>query len=118
MAITYTRNIISIVTKDIVVANTQLNSCITSVSWEYTGTNANNVSGTFYGTMSWDRNPDRYIDPNNFTSYGSVTEAQVLNWIDARSNDLYLEHQKEIVKKEIKRKSPQNDIASGDFPWQ
>ena len=66
MAITYTRNITNLVVKDVVVDGTTLTDAIAQVSWDYTGTNANNVSGTFSGIMSWDRNPTRYMSANNF----------------------------------------------------
>jgi hypothetical protein len=118
MAITYTRNITNLVVKDVEIDGTTLTDAITQVSWDYTGTNANNVSGTFHGTMTWDRDPTRYMSANNFTSYSSVTEQNVWDWVDARTTPDYLEHQKDIVKSEINRQKAQTEVESGNFPWQ
>lgn len=118
MAITYTRNITNLVVKDVEVDGTTLTDAIAQVSWEYTGTNANNISGTYYGTMSWDRNPTRYISANNFTAYTDVTEQNVWDWVDARSTTEYVQHQKDVVKSEIQRQTPQTEVETGNFPWQ
>jgi len=117
MAITYTRTITNLVTKDIVKDGQTLENCIVRVSWKHTGTDENNVSGTFHGTMSWDRNPDRYISADNFTAYTNVSEQNVWDWIDARTTDDYLQHQKDVIQAEIDRQSPSVEHEEGDFPW-
>lgn len=121
MAITYTRSITNIVTKDMVVNGVALSNCITSVSWDYTGTNEDGVSGTFSGTMSWDRNPDRpdkYVSVDGHTPLENVTEADVWSWIDARTPDNYLQHQKDVVQAEINRNMPSTQMEAGTLPWE
>lgn len=119
MAITYIRNITNLVVKDVVVDGQTLSNCITQVSWEYTGTDENDVSGTFHGTMTWDRDPERWISANTFTEYSSVTEADVWAWVDARSTELYVQHQKDIVQSEINRNTQTpTEVESGNMPWE
>ena len=117
MAITYTRNITNLVTKDVVKDEQTLENCIVRVSWDYTGTDENNITGTFHGTMSWDRNPDRWISASNFTPYPNITEQNVWDWIDARTTDDYLHHQNDVVQAEIDRQLPSVEHEEGDFPW-
>lgn len=118
MAITYTRNITNLVVKDVVIDGQTLSNCITQVTWEYTGTDENNANGTFIGTMSWDRNPNRWISANNFTEYSSVTEDDVWSWIDSRTTDVYLQHQKDIVQNEINRNTDAStEMDSENLPW-
>jgi hypothetical protein len=115
MAITYERRITDIQTKDMVIDGQTLSDCIVKVSWEHKGTDENGVEGIFYGTMSWDSNPDRFISTSNHKPFINVSEQDVWNWIDSRTTELYAEHQKQIIQNEINRNTPATSQET--FPW-
>ena len=93
----------------------ELNDIIVQTYWECTGTDENGNSGTFAGATPFD--PSK-VDPEDFTSYENLTEAQVLGWIqDLVNNDLnYKAHIEERIMKQIESLNIKT-VDSKDFPW-
>lgn len=93
----------------------ELNDIIVQTYWECTGTDENGNSGTFTGATPFD--PSK-VDPEDFTSYENLTEAQVLGWIqDLVNNDLnYKAHIEERIMKQIESLNIKT-VDSKDFPW-
>ena len=70
--------------------------------------------GTFNGATPFDLNS---IDPDNFTPYDQLTEAQVLGWIKSATAS-YMDHINEQIEKQIKEQiAPQTEVNESDFPW-
>jgi hypothetical protein len=70
--------------------------------------------GTFSGATPFDLNS---IDPDNFTPYDQLTEAQVLGWIKSATAS-YMDHINEQIEKQIKEQiAPETEVNEGDFPW-
>ena len=82
--------------------------------WKCTGTNSTGFSGTFSGATPFDLNG---IDPDNFTPYDQLTEAQVLGWVEAAAAS-YMDHINEQIEKQIAQQiAPETEVNEGDFPW-
>jgi hypothetical protein len=115
MALTYTWKINSLKKQDN--PSAELNDIIVQTYWECTGTNEDNNSGTFTGATPFD--PDR-VDPENFTSYEDLTEAQVLGWIQAEvnGNPNYKAHIDEQIQKQIDAiVRPIVEVKDNALPW-
>ena len=70
--------------------------------------------GTFSGATPFDI---ATIDPDNFTPYEDLTEAQVLGWIEAAAAS-YMDHINEQIEKQIVQQiAPETEVNEGDFPW-
>lgn len=70
--------------------------------------------GTFSGATPFDLNS---IDPDNFTPYDELTEAQVLGWVEAAAAS-YMDHINEQIEKQIAQQiAPETEVNEGDFPW-
>lgn len=115
MALTYTWAIKSLKKQDD--PSTQLNDIIVQTYWTCTGTDENGNSGTFHGATPFE--PDQ-IDPENFTSYEDLTEAQVLGWVQdvVNGNPGYKTHIDEQIEKQIDATvNPKTEVTGDQLPW-
>ena len=97
--------------------STELNDIIVQTYWECTGTDEDGHSGTFNGATPFQ--PDQ-IDPNNFTAYENLTEAQVLGWIQdvVNGNPGYKTHIDEQIQKQIDEVvKPKVEVTGEGLPW-
>jgi hypothetical protein len=115
MSLTYTWSIKSLKKQDD--PSTELNDIIVQTYWECTGTDENGNSGTFNGATPFE--PDQ-VDAANFTAYESLTEAQVLGWIQAvvNANPGYKDHIDQQIQKQIDAIiKPITEVTDGALPW-
>jgi hypothetical protein len=115
MTLTYTWKIKSLKKQDD--PSLELDDVIVQTYWECTGTNENNISGTFNGATPFE--PDQ-VDPENFTSYEDLTEAQVIGWVQdvVNSNPTYKAHIDEQIQKQIAAIIlPITEVDSNALPW-
>lgn len=115
MALTYEWKIRSLKKQDD--PSTQLTDIIVQTYWECTGTDEGGNSGTFNGATPF--KPDQ-IDPDNFTLYENLTEAQVLSWIQDVVNDnpSYKAHIDDQIQKQIDVIiRPMDDVYGDNLPW-
>lgn len=115
MALTYTWKIKSLKKQDD--PSSELNDIIVQTYWECIGTDANGNAGTFHGATPFE--PDQ-VDPDNFTTYENLTEAQVIGWIQdvVNSNANYKAHIEEQIQKQIDAiVSPTTEVNSNALPW-
>lgn len=95
----------------------ELNDIIVQTYWECRGTDAEGNSGTFNGATPFE--PDQ-VDPENFTTYENLTEAQVLGWIQdvVTNNPSYKDHIDSQIQKQIGAiVRPMVDVSDNDLPW-
>jgi len=95
----------------------ELNDIIVQTRWTLTGTDEEGNSGTFTGATPFE--PDQ-VDPVNFTTYETLTEAMVIGWIQevVNNNPTYKEHIEEQIQKQIDAiKKPQIEVDSDALPW-
>lgn len=115
MALTYTWKIKSLKKQDD--PSVELNDIIVQTYWECTGTDEDGNSGTFHGATPFE--PDQ-VDPDNFTTYEDLTEAQVIGWIQDVVNDnlSYKAHIEERILKQIDAiVRPMTDVSGDSLPW-
>lgn len=115
MAFAYTWKIKSLKKQDD--PSTELNDIIIQTYWECTGTDEDGNSGTFNGATPFE--PDQ-VDPDSFTSYEDLTEAQVLSWVQAvvNGNPGYKDHIDEQIQKQIDAVvRPIVEVESDTLPW-
>lgn len=115
MALTYTWKIKSLKKQDD--PSIELNDIIIQTYWECTGTDENGNSGTFHGATPFE--PDR-VDPDNFTLYEDLTEAQVIEWIQStiNGNPGYKAHIDEQIQKQIDViVHPITEVSADVLPW-
>jgi hypothetical protein len=115
MALTYTWKIKSLKKQDD--PSAELNDIIVQTYWECTGTDSANNSGTFHGATPFE--PDQ-VDPDNFTTYEDLTEAQVLSWVQdvVESNPSYKAHIDEQIQKQIDAVvRPMTEVNADHLPW-
>jgi len=115
MALTYTWKIKSLKKQDD--PSAELNDIIVQTYWECTGTDSANNSGTFHGATPFE--PDQ-VDPDNFTTYEDLTEAQVLSWVQdvVESNPSYKAHIDEQILKQIDAVvRPMTEVNADHLPW-
>lgn len=115
MALTYTWKIKSLKKQDD--PSAELNDIIVQTYWECTGTDSANNSGTFHGATPFE--PDQ-VDPDNFTTYEDLTEAQVLSWVQdvVESNPSYKAHIDEQILKQIDAiVRPMSEVNADHLPW-
>ncbi len=111
MALTYTWALKSLKKADV----DGLSGVIVQTHWECTGTDENGVSGTFTGATPFD---PAQVDPENFTAYENLTEAQVLGWIETIVAGSYKEHVDGQIMRQINEKTLNAQEVNGDqFPW-
>jgi len=115
MALTYTWKIKSLKKQDN--PSVKLDDIIVQTYWECTGTDADGNSGTFHGATPFE--PDQ-VDPDNFTTYENLTEAQVLGWIQdvVNTNDSYKEHIDRQIQTQIDAiVRPTEEVNADALPW-
>jgi hypothetical protein len=115
MAFTYTWKIKSLKKQDD--PSAELNDIIVQTYWECTGTDENDNSGSFNGATPFE--PDQ-VDPDDFTTYENLTEAQVLGWIQdvVNNNPGYKAHIDEQIQKQIDATiRPMVEVQSDALPW-
>lgn len=92
-----------------------LTGVIVQTHWTCTGTDEDGISGTFHGATPF--KPEE-VDPENFTAYEDLTEAQVLGWIEAVVVGAYKEHVDQQIMRQInENKVAVEEVAEGQFPW-
>ena len=92
-----------------------LDHVVVQTYWKKIGTNENGVTGEFSGATPF--NPG-LIDPNNFTEFSALTEAQVLSWIQGQVTGSYEEHVNSRIAEQIQAKvTPIEDVSGNSFPW-
>ena len=113
MSLTYTWALTSLKKQ----SDAQVTDAVVQTYWTKTGTDADGDSGTFSGATPFDL---ATIDPDNFTPYDQLTEAQVLGWIQdtVAANSSYSEHIDEQIAGQIALiKQPETEVDEGSFPW-
>lgn len=92
----------------------EVTNAVVQTYWKCTGTDADGNSGTFSGATPFDLNT---IDPDSFTPYEQLTEAQVLGWVEAAAAT-YMDHIDEQIAKQIQQQiAPVTEVNEGSFPW-
>lgn len=92
-----------------------LSGIIVQTHWTCTGTDEDGNEGTFHGATPF--NPAD-VDPDNFTAYEDLTEAQVLGWIQSVVVGDYKNHVDGQIMKQINdAKNVVEEVADGNFPW-
>ena len=115
MAFTYTWKIKSLKKQDD--PSLELNDIIVQTYWECTGEDEDGNAGTFHGATPFE--PDQ-VDPDNFTTYDNLTEAQVIGWIQdvVNGNPGYKQHIDEQIQKQIDAVvRPMVEVNSNALPW-
>lgn len=115
MALTYEWKIKSLKKQDD--PSVELNDIIVQTYWECTGADEDGNTGTFHGATPFE--PDQ-IDPENFTAYEDLTEAQVISWIqDVVNNNVgYKNHIDEQILKQIEATlRPMVEVTADQLPW-
>lgn len=111
MALTYTWALKSLKKADF----DNLAGVIVQTYWTCTGADEDGVEGTFQGATPFD---PMAVDPENFTAYENLTEAQVLDWIKGVVVGGYKDHIDEQIMKQIaEKKAPVDEVSEGSFPW-
>jgi hypothetical protein len=101
-------------------SDAEVTNAVVQTYWKCHGHSADqpDFTGTFSGATPFDLNT---IDPDTFTPYDQLTEAQVLEWIEAVVNDnpSYKEHIEEQITAQIAAQvAPETDVDEGQFPWE
>jgi hypothetical protein len=92
-----------------------LSGVIIQTHWTCTGTDEDGNEGVFSGATPF--NPAE-VDPDNYTAYEDLTEAQVLGWIEGVVTTTYWDHVEGQIAKQVDAKKAQvEDVADGQFPW-
>ncbi len=105
MAINYTWKVTSIKTR----AVDSLSDVVIQTHWEKSGVDENGNEGKFSGAT-----PFKEVDPISFIPYAELTEAKVLEWIQAVVIGTYEEHVNEQIQKQIDAKTI---VVKTDLPW-
>lgn len=92
-----------------------LTGVIVQTHWTCTGTDEDGHEGVFHGATPF--KPEE-VDPDNFTAYEALTEAQVLGWIENIVVGSYKDHVDEQIVRQINEKKVTiEEVAEGQFPW-
>lgn len=92
-----------------------LSNVIVGTRWECTGADEDGDSGVFAGATPFNLAD---VDPNNFISYETLTESQVLSWIQAVVVGQYKDHIDSVIQRQIdQKKNPVEEVSSGNLPW-
>ena len=98
-------------------SNLSVDNVVIGTRWTVTGTDADGTTGTFTGATPFDLSS---VDPNNFTPYSELTEAQVLSWIKnyVKVVNPYWNHVVDQIQKQIeKSKQVVEEVSEADLPW-
>lgn len=111
MSYTYTWALKSLKKADV----NDLSGVIVQTHWTCTGTDEDGDEGTFNGATPFD---PAEVDPEGYTAYEDLTEAQVLGWIQGVVVGGYKDHVDQQIAKQIAaKKNPIEEVAEGQFPW-
>jgi hypothetical protein len=99
--------------------NNDIDNIIVGTRWTVTGTDSDGYEGTFTGATPFELNT---VDPDNFTPYEQLNEAQVLLWIQNKVSGSaptsYWDHISERINKAIEvEKNIKVSVDSKDLPW-
>lgn len=115
MALTYNWTLRTLKKQNLPAQN--LEGVIVQTHWELEGVDEDGNVGRFSGATPFDLNT---VDPNNFTAYENLTEAQVLGWIQevVNTNPGYKQHIDERIQQQIDAvKIPVEEVSGNTFPW-
>lgn len=89
---------------------------VIGISWRATGTDSDNVSGTFEAMSTF--NVDD-LNPSNFVDYQNLTKEIVVGWIQNLTYlDNFQNYYKDLIKKQIdQKKYTPEDVDPANFPW-
>lgn len=111
MAITYTWNITQIKVKDVVnLEGATLSNAIVQTYWKVTGVDEHGHEGVFAGAtpLSADNVPEA-----SFIPLASLTQTQVLGWVQAYVMANYWDH----VESQITKQIADQEITDVELPW-
>ena len=111
MATTYTWAITQIKVKDVInVEGATLSNAIVQTYWKVTGVDENGHEGLFAGAtpLSADNVPEA-----DFIPLASLTQTQVLEWVQADVMTNYWDHVEEQIAKQI----ADQEITEVELPW-
>jgi hypothetical protein len=97
--------------------STDVTDAIIGTQWKLSGTDADGISGEFDGATPFKLSE---INPEVFTAFSELTEAQVLGWIQntVTGSDAYWSHINERINKQIEDKKIEvTDVYEIDLPW-
>jgi hypothetical protein len=106
--------------KSLVKQNTDdLDNIIIGTRWTVTGTNEDGITGEFQGATPFELST---VDPDSFTPFEQLTEAQVLGWIQSKvsgsSPTSYWDHINGRINKEIQEKTHiKINVEETELPW-
>jgi hypothetical protein len=111
MALTYTWKLKALKKAD----TPEVQGIIIGTQWTLTGTDEDGYSGDFQGATPFNLTE---VDPDSFTPYSELTEAQVLGWIQAVVVGSYKEHiDQQIMKQILAKRSPVVEVSENELPW-
>lgn len=92
-----------------------LDGVVVQTYWTVTGTDEDGVSGTFDGATPF--NPSG-VDPDNFTAFESLTEEQVLGWVQEVVTGTYKDHvDYQIMRQIAEKKTAPVEVSGDELPW-
>jgi hypothetical protein len=96
-----------------------LDNVIVNTYWKLTGINENGESGSFAGATPLSLSS---VNPDTFTTYESLTEAQVLGWVkdivSGSGPSNYWNHINSQIEKDINvHKYRSLTVMEADLPW-
>ena len=110
MAITYTWKLTGLKKKTV----GSFNDYIVQTYWKKTGTDENGNTGEFTGATPFEEN----AEATDYIAWDQLTEAKVLEWIQAVVTGHYEQHVNDKIQKQIDAKvSPHVEVNDGSFPW-
>lgn len=100
--------------------SSDLNDIIVGTQWKVIATDEDGNKGEFVGATPFSLSS---VDPENFTSYESLTEEQVLSWVKSvvsgsnRATN-YWDHISERIEKQlVEARNPITAVIDSQFPW-
>ncbi len=97
-----------------------LEEIVIGTNWKVTATDEDGYEASFDGATPF---KPAEVDPNNFTSYQNLTEAQVLGWVKnvvsgSNMSTNYWEHIMGRIEKQInEKKYLETRVDATAFPW-
>lgn len=112
MTISYSWQITSLKKMD----TEDLQGVIFQTYWKKIGTDTDGNTGEFSGATPFDPST---VDPENFTTFETLTEDQVLDWIKNVVVGDYERHVNEQIARQIdEKKVTIEEVSNGALPWQ
>jgi hypothetical protein len=97
-----------------------IEGAVVQTYWKVIATDEDGDTGEFVGGTPF---PITSVDPENFTPYDELTEADVLEWIKnyvsgSNVSTNYWGHISNVIEKQLEeKKSPIVSIGEFEFPW-